>query len=78
LCHIISAQGVVATDPTKLQDIRKWRVPTNTKELLSFLGLASFYCKFVRHFATISKSLTELLAQEAYLVCLDLGASTSI
>lgn len=48
------------------------------KELRSFLGLASFYCKFVRHFATISKSLTELLAQEAYLVCLDLGASTSV
>lgn len=67
LCHIISAQGV-ATDPTKFQDIQKWRVPTNTKELRSFLGLASFYCKFVHHFATICKSLTELLKKHTLFV----------
>jgi hypothetical protein len=57
LGHVISAAGI-ATDPAKVEAIASWPQPANVKELRSFLGLAGYYKKFVKHFAIISKPLT--------------------
>ena len=38
-----------------------WPVPSNQKELHSFLGLASYYRHFIPKFAVISKCLHELV-----------------
>ena len=38
-----------------------WPIPTNAKEVHSFLGLASYYQKFIPKFAKIAQCLHELV-----------------
>jgi len=53
LGHVVSGEGV-STDPEKIKAVRDWPVPRDIKEVRSFLGLASYYRKFVPAFAGIS------------------------
>ena len=59
LGHIVSAGGIEA-DPEKTRVVANWPQPRNLSELRSFLGLCSYYRRFVRHFASIAKPLSQL------------------
>ena len=59
LGHTISENGV-STDPKKIQDVINWPTPKNVKEVRSFLGLCSYYRKFVENFSTIAKPMHKL------------------
>ena len=63
LGHFISADGI-SVDQRKIAAIRDWPAPTNVSELRSFLGLASYYRKFVKGFLATVLSLTALLHKD--------------
>ena len=50
----------MATDPAKIEAVQHWPVPSSPKELKRFLGLCSYYRKFVPKFAEIAHPLHEL------------------
>ena len=47
-------------DPDKIAPIMDYPVPKNLKQLRRFLGMASWYRKFLENFATIAEPLTSL------------------
>ena len=59
LGHIISEHGV-ETNPQKIQCVKEWPIPTCTEEMQQFLGLVTYYRKFVKNFAQIAAHLYRL------------------
>ena len=63
LGYRVSGSGI-ATDPSKTELIDTWPVPENLRQLRGFMGLASYYRRFVRDFAKMATPLNRLLRKD--------------
>jgi hypothetical protein len=64
LGHMITQEGL-KMDDHKVKAILDWEPPRSVSALRSFLGLASYYCKFIKNFAKIATPLTNLLKKSS-------------
>ena len=59
LGHMVSEEGVIM-DPAKVEAVQQWPAPHSVKDIRSFLGLCSYYRKYIRGFSTIAACLNKL------------------
>ena len=59
LGHVVSNYGI-STDPKKIEAVSTWPSPRTEKDVNSFVGLCSYYRRFVRGFAGIARPLYRL------------------
>jgi hypothetical protein len=59
LGHVVSAKGI-HVDAAKVKAIAEWPVPSTPKEVRTFLGLTSWYRKFIKDHARIAAPLSDL------------------
>ena len=64
LGHVVSQNGV-STDPGKVEKVANWPQPTSSKEVQQFIGLASYYRRFVKGFADLARPLHWLTERNA-------------
>ena len=65
LGHVLSAKGI-SPNPEKVDKVRDWPVPKTSKEVHSFIGLASYYRRFIPNFTKWSKPLNALIVPPAH------------
>ena len=59
LSHVIE-DGQLLPNPLKVEAINKIQPPINVKQIQAFLGLASYYRKFIKSFSQIASPLIQL------------------
>ena len=63
----VSGEGIIA-DPKKIEAVQNYPTPADVKQVRSFLGLASYYRRFIPNFSVIARPLYALTKKGAIFV----------
>ncbi|GBG73798.1 hypothetical protein CBR_g17137 [Chara braunii] len=67
LGYIVTVDGL-KPDPRKVAAVQDAPAPVTLTQVRAFLGLASYYRRFIKGFASVAKPLTNLLKKEEHLI----------
>ena len=67
LGHYLSKRGI-EVDPSKVDAVKSFPTPTNPKAVRSFIGLCSFYRRFIKDFSKIASPLHKLTSKDTQFV----------
>jgi hypothetical protein len=59
LGYVITKEGL-ETDPAKIEKVKNFPTPTTVTQIKSFIGIASYYRRFINNFAAIARPLHNL------------------
>ncbi|GKV15510.1 hypothetical protein SLEP1_g26297 [Rubroshorea leprosula] len=63
LGHVVTKDGI-SVDPQKIEAVVDWKRPNSVAEIRSFLGLASYYRRFVGDFSRIALPMSRLIRKD--------------
>jgi len=58
--RVIISQNSIKMDPVKVAGVTEWPIPSNRKEVQSFLGFTNFYHRFIQGFSHLACPLFDL------------------
>ena len=61
--HVVSTSGV-SVDPEKVEAVMSWVRPKSVFEICSFLGLATYYRRFIEDFSQLAAHMMRLTRKE--------------
>ena len=64
-CSIWDTYVGVSADPTKIKAVQRFPQPSDVRSLQSFLGLVSYYRRFIQNFPTVTSPLYALTQKDA-------------
>ena len=59
LGHVVTKEGI-SMDPEKIKAIKYWPVPKDVTDVRSFMGITSYYWRFIEGFSRIANPITSL------------------
>jgi len=57
---VIISHNSIKMDPVKVAGVTEWPIPSNRKEVQSFLGFTNFYRRFIQGFSHLARPLFDL------------------
>jgi hypothetical protein len=67
LGHLLTPSGI-SPDPSKITTVENAQTPTSAQDIRRFLGLAGYYRRFIKDFASIASPLSDLTRKSAAFV----------
>ena len=60
LRYLLDTNDTLCMEPSKIEAIQKWEIPTREKEVQAFLGFVNYYRRFIQDYARWAKPLMDL------------------